>query len=203
MFLAYFLAAVRTIFPNALAATQALLSGVSLPPLTVIVRSLLNELDELERDLVLVLDDYHIISEQPVHDLLSALLQHPLHRLHLVVATRQDPPIPLRLLRARAQITEIRGHDLRFSEPEIAQFMAQTLGAPLTDEAVAVLAEKTEGWAVGLRLATLTLRYSGEIDGQIARLHAENRFVMDYLINEVQSHIPPAIQSFLAEDRHP
>ena len=197
VFLAYFLAAVRTIFPNALAATQGLLSGVSLPPLTVIVRSLLNELDDLERDLVLVLDDYHIISEQPVHDLLSALLQHPLHRLHLVIATRQDPPIPLRLLRARAQITEIRGHDLRFSEPEIAQFMAQTLGAPLTDEAVAVLAEKTEGWAVGLRLATLTLRYSGEIDGQIARLHAENRFVMDYLINEVQSHIPPAIQSFL------
>ena len=75
--------------------------------------------------------------------------------------------------------------------------MEQTLGAPLTDEAVAVLAEKTEGWATGLRLATLTLRYSGEIDGQIARLHAENQFVMDYLINEVQSHIPPAIQSFL------
>ncbi len=197
VFLAYFLGAVREVFPNALTTTQALLAGVNLPPLTVIVRSLLNELDELDRDFVLVLDDYHIISEQPVHDLLSALLQHPLHRLHLVVATRQDPPIPLRLLRARAQITEIRGQDLRFSEPEIAQFMAQTLGAPLTDEAIAVLAEKTEGWAVGLRLATLTLRYSGEIDGQIARLHAENRFVMDYLINEVQSHIPPAIQRFL------
>ena len=75
--------------------------------------------------------------------------------------------------------------------------MEQTLGTPLTDEAIAVLAEKTEGWAVGLRLATLTLRYSEEIDGQIARLHAENHFVMDYLINEVQSHIPPAIQSFL------
>ena len=197
VFLAYFLGAVRTIFPNALTATQALLSGVNLPPLTVIARSLLNELDALERDFVLVLDDYHLISEQSVHDLLSALLQHPPHRMHLVIATRQDPPLPLRLLRARAQVTEIRGHDLRFSAPEIAQFMEQTLGAPLTDEAIAVLAEKTEGWAAGLRLATLTLRYSGEIDGQIARLHAENRFVMDYLINEVQSHVPPAIQSFL------
>ena len=197
VFLAYFLGAVRTIFPNALTATQALLSGVSLPPVTVIARSLLNELDELERDFVLVLDDYHLISEQSVDELLSALLQHPPKRMHLVLATRQDPPLPLGLLRARAQITEIRGPDLRFSEPEIAQFMEQTLGASLTDEAIAVLAEKTEGWAVGLRLATLTLRYSGEIDAHIARLHAENQFVMDYLIDEVQSHVPPAIQSFL------
>ena len=197
VFLAYFLGAVRTIFPDALTATQALLSGVNLPPLTVIARNLLNELDAVARDFVLVLDDYHLISEQSVHDLLAALLQHPPHRLHLVIATRQDPPLPLRLLRARGQVTEIRGHDLRFSTPEIAQFMAQTLGAPLTAEAITVLAEKTEGWATGLRLATLTLRYSGEIDGQIARLHAENRFVMDYLINEVQAHVPPAIRSFL------
>ncbi len=151
----------------------------------------------MERDFVLVLDDYHIISAQPVHDLLAALLQHPSHRMHLVIATRQDPPLPLRLLRARAQITEIRGQDLRFSVPEIAKFMEQTLRAPLTDEAIAVLAEKTEGWAAGLRLATLTLRYSGEINGQIARLHAENTYVMDYLIGEVQSRVPPVILSFL------
>jgi LuxR family maltose regulon positive regulatory protein len=197
VFLAYLLGAVRTVFPNALAATQALLSGLSLPPLTVIVRSLLNELAALERDFVLVLDDYHVISEQLVHDLLAALLQHPPRRMHLVIVTRQDPPLPLRLLRARAQVTEIRGQDLRFSVPEIAQFMEQTLGAPLSDEAIAVLAEKTEGWAAGLRLATLTLRFSEKIDGQIARLHVENRFVIDYLISEVQAHVPPAIQSFL------
>ena len=96
--------------------------------MTVIARSLLNELDELERDFVLVLDDYHIISEQSVHDLLSALLQHPPQRMHLVIATRQDPPLPLRLLRARAQITEIRGHDLRFSAPEIAQIHGADIG---------------------------------------------------------------------------
>jgi LuxR family transcriptional regulator, maltose regulon positive regulatory protein len=197
VFVSYFLGAVRAIFPNALTATRALLSGTNLPPVTVIARSLLNELDESERDFFLVLDDYHVISEQSVHDLLCALLQHPPKRMHLVITTRQDPPLPLRLLRARAQVTEIRGQDLRFSTPEIAQFMEQTLGAPLTDEAIAVLAEKTEGWAAGLRLATLTLRYSGEIDAQIARLHAENRYVMDYLISEVLAHVPPAIQSFL------
>jgi LuxR family transcriptional regulator, maltose regulon positive regulatory protein len=196
-FLAYFLAAVRTIFPNELSATHALLSAIKLPPLSVVARSLLNELDQLERDFILVLDDYHLISEQPVHDLLTALLEHPPNRLHLVIATRQDPPLPLRLLRARAKITEIRVQDLRFSLPEIADFMAQTLGAPLTDEVIAVVAEKTEGWAAVLRLATLTLRYTGEIDGQIARMHARNQFVMDYLLNEVLSYVPPAIHSFL------
>ena len=198
VFLAYFLAAVRTVFPDALSATLALLSGVNLPSLTVIARSLLNELDALERDFVLVLDDYHLIHEQSVHELLSALLQHPPDRLHLVIATRQDPPLPLetpacawlRSLRSEARISVSRC-------PRSRTFMAQTLGAPLTDEAIAVLAEKTEGWAAGLRLATLTLRYSGEINGQIARLHAENQFVMDYLMNEVLSHVPPAIHHFL------
>jgi ATP/maltotriose-dependent transcriptional regulator MalT len=190
VFLDYFLGAVRAIYPNALTATRDFLSGVDLPPLTVIARSLLNELDDLERDFALVLDDYHIISEPSVHDLLSALLRNPPKRMHLVIATRQDPPLPLSLLRARAQITEVRGQDLRFSAPEIAEFTEQTLGAPLTDEAIAVLAERTEGWAAGLRLATLTLRFSEKIDSQIARLHAENQFVMDYLIGEVQTHVP-------------
>ena len=114
VFLAYFLGAVRTIFPNALTTTQALLSGVTQPPLTVIVHSLLNDLDDLERDFVLVLDDYHLISEQSVHDLLAALLQHPPHRMHLVIATRQDPPLSLGQLRARAQVIEIRGYESPF-----------------------------------------------------------------------------------------
>jgi LuxR family transcriptional regulator, maltose regulon positive regulatory protein len=197
VFLAYFLAAVQTIATDALGETRAFVSGVNLPAVDLIARSLVNALDRLKRDFVLVLDDYHIIHEQPIHELLSLLLQHPPKGLHLVVTTRQDPPLPLRALRARNQVFEIRGQDLRFSVPEVAAFLERTLGAPLVGDAVAVLAEKTEGWAAGLRLATLTLRYSGEIDGQIARLHAENTFVMDYLINEVQSHVPPAIQSFL------
>jgi len=115
VFLAYFLGAVRTIFPNALTATQALLSGVSLPPVTVIARGLLNELDDLERDFVLVLDDYHIISEQAVGELLAALLQHPPGRMHLVIATRKDPSLPsdsfvhvLKSLRSAARISASR-----------------------------------------------------------------------------------------------
>ena len=91
----------------------------------------------------------------------------------------------------------IRGHDLRFSPTEIAAFVERTLGAPLAEDALAVLAEKTEGWAAALRLATLTLRHSGDAESQIAGLYAENRYLMDYLVREVLSSLPPHIQRFL------
>ena len=180
-----------------MAETVALVSGVNLPAVTVIASSLSNELDGLERDFVLVLDDYHTIREQSIHELLSMLLQHPPKGMHLVITTREDPPLPLGVLRARNQVAEIRGQDLRFSAAEIAAFVERTLGAPLADDALAVLAEKTEGWAAALRLATLTLRYSEDVESRIAGLYAENRYVMDYLVREVLSSLPPHIQSFL------
>ncbi len=197
VFLAYFVGALQTIFPDALAETQTLLSGPAIPPVTILAGALINELDELGRDFVLVLDDYHAVHEQSIHELLSALLQHPPKGLHLVITTRQDPRLSLAVLRARSQLTEIRGQDLRFTLPEIATFVVQTLGTALVDDAFAVLAEKTEGWAAGLRMATLTLRHGGDITGHIAGLHAENRYVMDYLTGEVLSHVPSATESFL------
>lgn len=197
VFLSYFVAAVQSIFPNTLAGTQAHLTGLNLPSVEALARSLINELDELERDFVLVLDDYHTIREQSIHDILSTLLQHPPRGMRLVVVTRRDPLLPLAVLRARNQIHEIRAPDLRFSLQETAEFMAQTLGAPLADDALAALAEKTEGWAAGLRLATLTLRQGGEVANHIARLPAENRYVIDYLMSEVLAQVPPAIRGFL------
>jgi LuxR family maltose regulon positive regulatory protein len=197
VFLAYFVGAVQTIFPDALAETQMLLSGVTIPPVTILCGALINELDELGRDFVLVLDDYQIVRDQSIHELLATLLQHPPKGLHLVITTRQDPQLSLAVLRARARLTEIRSQDLRFTLPEIATFVAQTLGTALADDAFAVLAQKTEGWAAGLRMATLTLRHGGDITGHVAGLHAENRYVMDYLTGEVLSHVPPAIESFL------
>ena len=197
VFLAYFLAAMRTIFPGALSETRAFVSGINLPSVPVIAGSLSNELDGLERDFILVLDDYHTIREQSIHELLSILLQHPPRGLRLVITTRQDPPLPLGMLRARNQVAEIRGQELRFSVPEVAAFIERTLGTSLAAEAVAVLAEKTEGWAAGLRLAMLTLRHSGDVDSHLAGLHAENRHVIDYLMREVLSHVPPAIENFL------
>ncbi len=196
VFLAYFLGAIQNLFPDALTETRAYLTGISLPNVSVIARSLINELDGLGRDFIVVLDDYHLIHEQPIHELLTLLLQHPPQGMHLIIATRQDPPLHLGLLRARNQVVEIRGQDLRFSRDEIAIFMERTIGAPLTEAALDMLIERTEGWAAGLRLTTLTLRYGDDVDNDLARL-AENRYVIDYLIREVLSHVPPDMMSFL------
>jgi hypothetical protein len=149
------------------------------------------------RNFILVLDDYHLIHEQPIHELLSLLLQHPPQGMHLVIVTRLEPPLPLGVLRARHQLAEIRGQDLRFSRAEIAAFVERALKVSLSDEALAMLAEKTEGWAAGLRLAMLTLRESDDVGSHMTGLHAENRYVLDYLMSEVLAQLPPAMRSFL------
>lgn len=197
VFLAYFLGAIQTLFPDSLPETRAFLTSISLPDVTVIANSLINELDELDRDFILVLDDYHLIREQSIHELLNLLLQYPPPGMHLVIATRQDPSLSLGIFRARHQIAEIRGQDLRFSRNEIAEFVEHTVGLSLTDDALDVLATKTEGWATGLRLATLTLRYGDDVDSELTRLHAENCFVTDYLMSEVLAHVSTCMRNFL------
>ena len=139
VFLAYFLAALQTLFPDALPETRAFLSGINLPAVGVVARSLINELDGLGRDFILVLDDFHLIREQSVHELLSLLLQHPPQGMRLVIASRLEPQVSLDVLRARHQVAEIRGHNLRFSLAEIAAFVERTLGAPPAAEMLAVL----------------------------------------------------------------
>jgi len=201
VFLAYFVAAIQAIFPGTLRQTQTLLTAISLPPLGVLAGSLINELDELEHDFVMVLDDYHTIHQQEIHDLVTALLRPPAQRMHLVLITRKDPPLPKSALLAGNQMTEVRHADLRFSAGEIATFMQNALGFPLPDEAVAALAETTEGWIASLRLAALTLRYSSDADSRVADLQAleRNRNLTDYLISEVLARTPPATVDFLLQ----
>jgi LuxR family transcriptional regulator, maltose regulon positive regulatory protein len=198
-FLAYFVTAIQTVFSGALQRTQTLLTGMSLPPIGVLAGTLINELDELERDFILVLEDYHAIRKQEIHDLLTALLQPPAKHMHLVLITRKDPPLPMSVLLARNQVAEIRSYDLRFSADETAAFMRNALGSPLPDEAIDTLAEKTEGWITSLRLAALTLRHSPDADGRIAGLRAleRNRNLTDYLMSEVLSQASPAVEDFL------
>ena len=131
VFLAYFLGAMQTLFPDALPETRAFLTGIRLPAVGVIASKLINELDEIGRDFILVLDDYHVIREQPIHELLSLLLQYPPQGMHLVIATRLEPQLSLGLLRARNQVAEIRGQDLRFSLAEIAEFVRADAGSAL------------------------------------------------------------------------
>ena len=197
LFLAYLLATIDAIFPGALRRTQLLLNTANLPPVSAVADSLISELAELESDFILVLDDLHAVQAAEIYTLLAALLRHPLPAMHLILLTRQDPPLPLGHLRAYDQMTEIRSRDLRFSAEETAAFLAAAVDTPLRAEALIVLAERTEGWAAGLRLAALTLRYGGDIDRQLAGLHAENRHVVDYLMTEVLSRVPPEIEDFL------
>jgi LuxR family maltose regulon positive regulatory protein len=199
VFLAHFVAAIQTVYPSALQRTQTLLAAISLPPPGVLTGSLINELDEIERDFVLVLDDYHTIHKQEIHDVLFALLRPPAQRMHLVLITRKDPPLARSALLARHQMTEVRLHDLRFSADEIAAFMKNALETSLPDEAIAPLAEQTEGWITSLRLAALALRYSPDANSKMAELRAleRNRNLTDYLLSEVLSQTSPAIEDFL------
>ncbi len=199
VFLTYFVTAIQTIFPGALRQTLALLTAVNLPPIGVLAGSLINELDEIERDFILVLEDYHSIHRQEIHELLTCLLQPPAKHMHLVLITRRDPPLPTSALLARNQMTEVRLSDLRFSTDETATFMQQALESPLPDEAIAALAEQTEGWITSLRLAALALRYSPDVSSRVAELRAleRNRNLTDYLMSEVLAQAPPAIADFL------
>ena len=197
VFLAYFLGAIETLFPGSLPETQSFLTSVTLPAVPVIAGSLINELDELGGDFILVLDDYQLIHELSIHELLDSLLQYPPPGMHLVIASRQDPLLSLTMLRARHQIAEIRGQDLRFSKAEIADFVQRTTGLSLAADALDVLADKTEGWATGLRLAALSFRYSADKEKDFTRLHAENRYVTDYLLSEVLSKVSPSMRNFL------
>ena len=133
VFLTYFVAALQTVFPGALRRTQTLLTALSLPPLRVLAGSLINELDEVESDFILVLEDYHAIHDQEIHDLLTLLLRPPTQRMHLVIITRKDPPLPKSAFLAHNQMSEIRLADLRFSADEIAIFMQNALGSRLSD----------------------------------------------------------------------
>ncbi len=199
LFLSYFLASVQTSFPDAVEETVALMGGVELPPLRVLSNSLTNELNGLPQRLVMVLDDYHAISESRVDELLSELLKHPPSPLHLVIATRTDPLINLNRLRALGKVTEIRTQQLRFSVLETIELLERLLRIEVDKEAASLLDEKTEGWATGIRLAALSMRHRDNAHEVLRHLAGERRYIWDYLIAEVLSALRPEIQDFLVK----
>ena len=205
VFLNYFVAAIRTVYPQACTNTLGLLAAPELPPPTRLANALANDLEALPcqpgpadgRCCILVLDDYHLVHNEAISALLGEIWRHPPRTVHLILSTRQDPPLPLDVLRARGELSEIRMQELRFTREEVAVFMQQATGLPLDEPAIALLAERTEGWAAGLRLAALTLTTHDDIHGHLTELPADNRYVMDYLMGEVLSHVPAATQEFL------
>ena len=197
VFLRYFIAAIRTVFPESCAETLALLQALQPAAQAPLVVALSNELERLPARVVLVLDDYHAIRGEAVHDFLSELIRHWPQRLHLVLISRSNPPLPLANLRAKGQLAEIHGRDLRFTPEESAAFLDKTLAAPLSQSAAALLDQRIEGWVAGLRLATLSLRAGSGAVTELARLSGADAGIADYLVDEVLSRQTPAIQKFL------
>jgi LuxR family maltose regulon positive regulatory protein len=189
--------ALQRVLPANLDNTLTALNGITLPPTEVLARTLLNDLVLLQQDFILVLDDYHVILNRAIHDLMSELVSHPPHTMHLVIASRYDPPFLLSGLRARGDVTELRGGDLRFTPQEAGQFLAETMALSLDEQTISALAAKTEGWPAGLRLAALSLRQQQPLALLAPDGLGNNLYIMDYLVAEVLSQLPISVQEFL------
>jgi len=196
-FLSYFMAAIQTLFPASCSTTRSLLTIAQAPSADYLTTTLINELADLPEQFLLVLDDYHLITRQEVHQLISVLMQRAPLPLHLVFASRKDPPFSLARLRATHQIAEIRMNDLRFTPDEVQSYLQLCLGADISPEIVTVLAERTEGWAVGLRLACLSLRDQDDYAGFLETFQGTHQYIMEYLVDEILSHQPEPDQRFL------
>ncbi len=193
----YLVAALRTLFPDACSATLDLVHAQMEPPPELLAATLLNELALLPDRFVLALDDFGAIRGEAVPELLNRLLQHWPPSLHLVLISRHNPPLPLARLRARGQISEIRSRDLRFTAEETTAYLDRALPAPLSQPVLAALEQRTEGWIAGLQLAALALRTlsDAEIDEAISSVGEAD--AVQYLVDEVLSGQPPAVQDFL------
>ena len=196
-FLAYLVAALRTIAPNIGEGVLGMLQSPQPPPTESVLTALLNEIITFGDDFVLVLDDYHVIDASPIDDALAFLIDHLPPRMHLVIATREDPHLPLARLRARSQLGELRAADLRFTPDEAAEFLNRAMDLNLSEEDIAALETRTEGWIAGLQLAALSMRGREDIPGFIRAFAGDNRYIVDYLVEEVLQRQPERIQSFL------
>ena len=151
---------------------------------------------------LLVLDDYHLIRSEAVHDSIGFLLEHRPPQLHVVLASRSDPPLPLARLRARGELAEVRAADLRFTVGEAGALLQELIAGPgrvLSDDVVAALAARTEGWAAGLQLAALSLRGQSDVAGFVAAFTGSQRYVLDYLAEEVLERQDEQLRTFLVE----
>jgi len=198
-FWTYVLAALNTAHPGVGETPLALMYASSSPPIEDVLTSLLNALIQLPTEAVLVLDDYHLIEFQPIHDALMYLVEHLPPNMHLVIASRSDPLLPLARLRARGALTELRADNLRFTSEETTAFLTEVMGLPLSAEEVAALEAHTEGWIAGLHLAALSMQGRDDLAGFVAAFTGSHRYVVDYLVDEVLLRQPEEVQDFLMQ----
>src|ERR687885_1799262 len=199
VFWTYLIAALQTVVPGLGASALALLQSPQPPPIETVLAAVLNELTAIPKDVVLVLDDYHVIDTRDVHDGMAYLLDHLPPRLHLVIASRADPPLPLARLRARGELVEIRAADLRFLPDEAAAYLNEVMGLALGHGQLAVLEERTEGWIAALQLAALSMQGRDNVESFIDSFAGDDRYIVDYLVEEVLQRQPKHVRDFLLQ----
>ena len=198
-FWCYFITALQKIRSGVGENALSLLYSPQPPPIESLLTTLINEINAIQDGFALVLDDYHVIDAEPVHGGITFLLDHLPPQMHLVIASRADPPLPLARLRGRGELNELRAADLRFTPDEAAAFLNDVMGLDLPAGGVAALETRTEGWIAGLQLAALSMQGRKDVPGFIKSFAGDDRYIVDYLIEEVLQRQPEHVRSFLLQ----
>jgi len=199
-FLTYVILGLQTLESAIGKSALTILQSPQPQPIEAILVNLINDLVRIQYDMALVLDDYHLVNTRQIHDLIEFLLENMPERMHLIMATREDPPLdPLARLRSQDQLLELRAADLSFSVEEIQSFFNKSLELHLTTNDIHLLETRTEGWIAGLQLVALSLRGREDPSSFLRQFKGDNRYIADYLTGEVLSRQPQQIRNFLTQ----
>ncbi|WP_228022077.1 hypothetical protein [Vasconcelosia minhoensis] len=193
----YLITALQNIQPSLGKRSLSLLQSPQPPQIESVLMTLLNELTAVEADIALILDDYHAITTQAIHDGIGFLLSHLPPQMHLIIASRADPPLALARFRSHGALTELRASDLRFTPEEAAAFLNRVMGLKISAAEVAALEQRTEGWIAGLQLAALSLKGREDISDFVAAFSGDDRYIVDYLLEEVLQRQSDRVRHFL------
>jgi len=198
-FIRYIIAALQRVEPKVGETALNLLQSPHQPPYDAIIINLIQQIEYIPYDFVLALDDYHSIDTAEIHQLVEFLIDRMPSQMHLVIATRVDPSLPLARLRVRNQLNEFRVSDLCFTSDETELFLNKVMHLGLSNQDIAILESRTEGWAAGLQLAALSMQGRSDIPGFIKMFAGDNRLIVDYLAEEVLNLQPSHVQDFLLQ----
>ena len=196
-FLIYLIAAVQRIDSEIGVDVQAVLEESPSPQFEILLTRLISEMERLPDKSIIVLDDCHLIDSKPVHDIINFLIEYLPPTIHLVISGRTDPPLPISRLRVQGNVNEVRTSQLRFTKKEVATFLNDRMGFDLPTEGIAALEARTEGWIASLKLAALSMQGRDDWPEFIAKFSGSNRYVIDYLVDEVMARQPDEVQIFL------
>ena len=201
-FLRYLLAAWETVQPGIVETHLGILLGSQMPDIKAVQSAFINAANMVPDHVVFVLDDYHLIKDPSVHDIVTFLLEHLPSKLHFILTSRSEPPLPVARYRARGQLLELRSEDLRFSLEETSDFLNRAMSIELSEEEIQRLQDQIEGWAAGLQLAALSLRHRNPTVPVTATISGRQRFIADYLSQDVLDQLPADVRGFLVRTSH-